>query len=244
MSKIRVNCPECKSQVVLEKELLAKTNGHAVCPECTHTFKLVKKSKAGKDAAKTTDAAASKDTAKTRYQQPVADNDSSLSDIFADKPKNRGKAATHQRTQKPLNYRIPKAEVKNTSFGEVGEGAFAFNMLDRDSINSQLPVTIKPAGGNSITHAPMQQEGQQNHITIHTDSLVFTLVGDGQAPALPQTSMALAPMSDNLPMAAPQQAVMPVAAPAPANETNWTIATIVALIILIIQLFNFILMLL
>lgn len=230
MSTIRVNCPECHSKVVLEKALLAKTNGHAVCPECTHTFKLVKKNKTAQQAAKE-----SKPKAAETQPQQAAD-EALLREMFAEQ-------AEPKPAKKPLNYRIPKAVAKSKDFGEVGEGAFAFNMLDRDSINRQLPVTVKPTGSNSITHAPMQQEGQQNHITIHTDSLVFTLVGDGQAPMLPQTSMALAPVAANLPMAA-QQPVMVQPAAAPASEFNWTIATIGALVILIIQLFNFILMLL
>lgn len=236
MNTIRVNCPECHSSVSVDKEKLLATQGHTVCPECLHTFKLVKKSKA--EAAKND---------RTPAEKTAAASKEHATDKPAEKPAAKKSEKTARSAQKPLNYRIPKAETQARGFSEVGSDAFAFNLLDRDSISSQLPqVSIKPAA-QSLTHAPMHQEGQQNHITIHTDSLVFTLVGDGQAPMMPQSSsMAVAPIGGNLPVAAQPAAVLPQQqiVMAAGNETNWTIATIAALVVLIIQLFYLIMMLL
>lgn len=218
MSTIRVHCPKCQATVELEKELLARTNGHAVCPECTHTFKLVRKAKPAAAAPEAPAAAAEKTAAKSRRPG------------FLDA------------LRKPLSYRVPKAPAKKEPFAEVGEEPITFNLLDRDSVGRHMPVAVKPSGSSSITHAPMQQDGQQNHITIHTDSLVFTLMGDNQQnPSGGAHPIALAPGGHPLPAPAGSP---PVAAAANAvSETNWTIATIVALVILLIQLFNLILML-
>lgn len=230
MSNIRVNCPECHAAVVLERELLEKTNGHAVCPECTHAFKLVRKAKAGGNPP----------PAEAAEKQPEP-----ATAAAAGTGGETRRASLMDAIRKPLRYRVPKAPEKEKApqFAEVAEDPFTFNLLDRDSVSRQMPVTLQPSGSSSITHAPMQQDGQQNHITIHTDSLVFTLMGDNQ-----NNPAAAHPVAMNSTAALPTVhsggTISPAAAAAAArSETNWTIATIVAMVILVIQLFNFILML-
>lgn len=135
-----------------------------------------------------------------------------------------------------LVYRIPKAPFKAPQFVEVGsqEETFAFNLLDRNEVEKQIPqVAIKPSSNH--LPIPVTRTGeQQNNITIHTDSLVFTLVGDGQSPIAGMPQGQMMSTSNNLPA--------PITVTA-SNEMNWTIATIGALIVLILQLFNLIMML-
>ena len=51
--------------------------------------------------------------------------------------------------QRPLQYRVPRADGMAHTFAEVGNGT-AFSLLDRDSISSQLPqIAMKPAAKNS-----------------------------------------------------------------------------------------------
>ena len=55
--------------------------------------------------------------------------------------------------QRPLEYRVPRADGMAHTFAEVGNGT-AFSLLDRDSISSQLPqIAMKPAAKNSKTTA-------------------------------------------------------------------------------------------
>lgn len=43
MSIIKINCPQCKQEVVLEKSQINKAQGRVDCPHCAHVFHLVKK---------------------------------------------------------------------------------------------------------------------------------------------------------------------------------------------------------
>jgi len=187
------------------------------------TFKSLKKIK-----KKTT-----QQTNEIKFREPHINTDNiDVSDVF-----NKPKSTTSQpkSKQKPLNYRIPKA----SDFAEVHDEPFAFNLLDRDSVNSQLPqIAVKPAvNANSVSAATnLKQDGQQNNITIHTDSLVFTLLGDGQTTQSPMVALPNA--------GTPVHSMPPVITPASEHSNmNWTIATIAALIVLIMQLFYWVLLL-
>lgn len=222
MSKIKVNCPQCKQEVTLEKAKLSQTNGRVPCPHCAHIFHLVKKSKAAANN-------------ENKKNSPKHNDLDQIAAMFQGQKK-ANKASTPQSTQTALHYRIPKAPNRKPAFAEVppqSEG-FAFNLLDRDSVQSQIPqVAIKPTTANLPIPAARAGE-QQNNITIHTDSLVFTLVGDGQNP---MGNLTPAPMM----AAAPAQISAPTIAVS--SEMNWTIATIAALVVLILQLFYLIMML-
>lgn len=250
MSKIKINCPQCKQEVTAEKAELNRTQGRVDCPHCSHVFHLVKKPKKTANEATQTQTSQTKQPA---YREPLADDAHDVKAMFDDassgskqKPRNK-KTPLHENSNKTvLAYRIPKAPNRNKMFAEVGnDKTFAFNLLDRESVNAQLPqVSVKPAS-NVPMPVPVQQSGeQQNNITIHTDSLVFTLMGDGQNPLagltqpqmLPSTHVASNNMVATVP--APMTAVATAQ-----NETNWTIATIAALVVLILQLFYLILML-
>ncbi len=144
--------------------------------------------------------------------------------------------------QRPLEYRVPRANGATHTFAEVGNGT-AFSLLDRDSINSQLPqIAMKPAAKNSKTTAvsEMRTDGQQNNITIHTDSLVFTLLGDGQggtsmSPVAAPNTLALGNHAPTIPPTKNDVAL------SPSGEFNWMAASIAALMVLIMQLFYWVL---
>ncbi|MDK4679992.1 hypothetical protein [Kingella negevensis] len=144
-----------------------------------------------------------------------------------------------RQTKNPLSYRIPKA-AEMFAEDETANNPFTFTMLDRDSIASQLPqVTMKEKNGTTAIAA--QRSDQQNNITIHTDSLVFTLIGDGQIPAnaLPANN---AYVSSDEPNTATQTQVQASTAVATQNDMNWTVATIAALMVLIVQLFYWVIL--
>ena len=144
--------------------------------------------------------------------------------------------------QRPLKYRVPRADGVAHTFAEVGNNT-AFSLLDRDSINSQLPqIAMKPAVKNNKTTAvsEMRTDGQQNNITIHTDSLVFTLLGDGQgntsmAPVAAPNALALGNHAPTIPPTQNDVAL------SPSGEFNWMAASIAALMVLIMQLFYWVL---
>ncbi|ULJ60833.1 hypothetical protein MIS46_02565 [Wielerella bovis] len=140
--------------------------------------------------------------------------------------------------QQPLSYRIPKAQNVAQMFADAtaAQGQpFAFTLLDRDSVASQLPqVTVKEKADDDNQSSELRQDGQQNNITIHTDSLVFTLLGDGQ-----NTTSVNNTQPDSATQTATQTQMQTVAV---TNEMNWTIATLSALIVLIVQLFYWVMM--
>ena len=138
------------------------------------------------------------------------------------------------RPQQPLQYRVPA--FKEHTFAEVN----TFTLLDRDSAHQHFPqIAMKPAAQgskNSSTTIGGANSEQQNNITIHTDSLVFTLVGDNQSGAntLPQPAPHAQPPAPPAPTAPAQ--------PSHHSEFNWMMASIIALTILILQLFYWLLM--
>ena len=236
MSEITVSCPNCTEQVSLDTKDLKKSDGQALCPHCDYSFKLVKKSKKQ----------AQNDVIEQEKQPaPAAKKSSTSMDDDAEQHARswfgfgKSRDAEVAKQAKPLTYREPKAADKPT-FAEVGE-PFAFNLMDRDSVNAQLPqISVQPAVNTPAMSASLSTDSPQNNITIHTDSLVFTLVGDGQGMSLPSTQIAAGGL--------PSTQVNPAAvAPAPvvvqaANDTNWTIATIAAMAVLVMQLFYWVLL--
>ncbi|MDO4434639.1 MAG: hypothetical protein Q4B82_08700 [Alysiella sp.] len=231
MSSVQVNCPQCKQKNELDKSLLEWTQGQVVCVHCGHQFQMVKRPKSN---ATQKQIVAEQKVPEPVFRQPVVEavNESSAVQTPKEGQQQPKKAAI-------LHYRIPKAPTKMPRFVAVEDSPLAFNLMDRDSMNAQLPqVAIKPAV--SVVD-PTQRSGEpQNNITIHTDSLVFTLVSDNgmnSVAHLPQTQVAT-----TLPAFAATAVQQPVAI-VNAHETNWTIATIAALAVLIIQLFSLILML-
>lgn len=264
MSKITVSCPNCTEQVSLDTKDLKKSDGQALCPHCDYSFKLVKKSKkqaqndvieqekqpapAAKKSSTSMDDDAeqhvrswfgfgkSRDAEVAKKAEPKVLPEPPQSPKLV---KTVAAMSAIKHAQKPLTYREPKAADKPT-FAEVGE-PFAFNLMDRDSVNAQLPqISVQPAVNTPAMSASLSADSPQNNITIHTDSLVFTLVGDGQGMSLPSTQIAAGGL--------PSTQVNPAAvAPAPvvvqaANDTNWTIATIAAMAVLVMQLFYWVLL--
>ena len=238
MSMIKVSCPSCKSALKIAEEKLMETQGRVVCHECQHIFRLVKKSKKNAPPAQTLPANAKK-ASKSPFDD-IGDNDPIFpNDDFLEEPKTKLKNKKSNKIKPladlpPLHYRIPKAEAK-TPFAEVNQQSpVAFNLLDYKTANQQIPqVNINPVSNEPID--------SKNNITINTGSLVFTVMGDGQANAntLPSDGAKF----NEIPMTNQQAVAMLAAATGTRNDLNWTIAVIAALISLIVQLFYLVLML-
>lgn len=209
MSDVKLNCPDCKTFFSVSKQELDQTSGLTFCPKCQYEFRLVKKNHKKTEANNAIDSSAKTLFENSKPTKPVL-----------------------QKKRPPLNYRIPKAA---DVFADVSESEpFSFNLLDRNSVQNQLPqVSVKPSISTQPAADTNKSDGQQNNITIHTDSLVFTLLGDGQTTSAPMIAPLTAP---------PPPPSVPVIV-APENNMNWTIATIGALIVLIMQLFYYILFL-
>lgn len=232
---IKVTCPSCKTALSLSEQHLRETDGRADCHHCGHVFRLVKKKKAEtpppaeppkKERPKTDPFFAD-----VGVNDPIFPTDGFPTGNRAKQEKAKPKTANKSAVK--LNYREPKAENKNrNTFADVGQKPLAFNMLDADSANAQIPqVSIKPAvQGNALAMNSTGNPDQQNNITIHTDSLVFTLVGDNNG------------TDNNVIDAGGNKSNAPIVVSS-GNDLNWTIATIAALIALIVQLFYLVLML-
>lgn len=260
MSIIKVNCPSCKSPLQIPEVKLRETQGRVVCHECQHIFRLVKKNKqaAPRNPIETSarpvfnEVGSMDSSANINRVDPIWPTDdwpSGNQDIQTPPPKTQQRPQTKKKkaAARP-NYRVPKAAEKpKNQFADVGQQPFAFNLLDPQTANMQIPqVSINPTASTGDETAsppairPTGSEQQQNNITIHTGSLVFTLVGDGQN----STTSLTAPEN----AAAPQAVSMGVPPPPvqqgmSSSELNWTIATIAALILFIIQSFYLVLML-
>lgn len=217
---IKVTCPSCKTPLSLPEQQLRDNDGRANCNHCGHSFRLIKKKKnENKPAAPRKNIFADVGT-----KDPIFPTDDfPTGEKFSSQPK---------KSQSKLNYREPKAESKNNTFADVEKKPLAFNMLDVDAVHSQIPqVSIKPAANSTTTTAlTTGTPDQQNNITIHTDSLVFTLVGDNN-----NENNGVIDNNSNKPNA-------PIVVTS-SNDLNWTIATIGLLIVLIVQLFYLVLML-
>lgn len=238
MSMIKISCPSCKSALKIAEERLAETQGRVVCHECQHIFRLVKKSKKAAEPARTAPAASLKKASKPLFSD--IDDPIFPTDGFPEEPRVKTQVKSKPSVKvnpladmPPLHYRIPKAEAKRP-FAEVNQQSpVAFNLLDYKTTHQHMPqVNINPTNGEGFD--------SKNNITINTGSLVFTVMGDGQANAatLPTESAKF----NEIPMTN-QQAVAMLAAANTQSEMNWTIAVIAQLIILIVQLFYLVLML-
>lgn len=241
MSMIKVSCPSCKAALKIAEEKLTETQGRVVCHECQHIFRLVKKSKKANNNAPQPKAKAPEQKKPVFSDIGASEPDPIFStDGFPEEPQRKPKRNKPLSTElPPLHYRIPKADARaGANFAEVNQqNPVAFNLLDYKTANQQVPqVNINPP-------ATLDANGQdpKNNITIHTGSLVFTLMGDGQGGATT--------MPDNRPAdtgsLSHQQAAALIAAAATnsRSEQNWMIATIVALVVFMLQLFYLVLIL-
>ena len=234
MSQIKVNCPECHKSVTLETEMLQQNDGKAVCSHCFHIFKLVKKT------PKTAAGKKQPATAAAKSKNGKQAKDSKTAEPKLAKTVKAMSSQTRTQQQQPLHYREPKARSAKPMFAEVPQNPSptVFNLLDRDSASAQLPqISLQPSLGTASARTAMNHDAQKNNITIHTDSLVFTLVGDNNtgtpAPAaVPHGTLPGAVTPGGVPPAP----TLPLAVSAE-YEINWIVASLAAMAVLIMQLF-------
>ena len=246
----RAVCSSCNHIFQLVKKSKKPTEKAAPQAQANTTKPTAPKKETEKKAALQGEVLAKEKSAADKLREQTA---KSLDAFFNDHDKKETTAPKIAKTvheiskqqrheQRPLEYRVPRADGMAHTFAEVGNGT-AFSLLDRDSISSQLPqIAMKPAAKNSKTTAvsEMRTDGQQNNITIHTDSLVFTLLGDGQggtgiAPVAAPNTLALGNHAPTIPPTKNDVTL------SPSSEFNWMAASIVALMVLIMQLFYWVL---
>ena len=87
----------------------------------------------------------------------------------------------------------------------------------------------------------MNHDAQKNNITIHTDSLVFTLVGDNNTGATAPATVPHGTLPGAVtPGGVPPAPTLPLAVSAE-YEINWIVASLAAMAVLIMQLFYWLL---
>lgn len=258
MSMIKVNCPSCKSPLQIAEQKLRETQGRVVCHECQHIFRLVKKNKKADGSAKKSPSVPS---GSLKADKPVF-NDVGVRDNAAEpvwptdgwpsggQEENKRTPAAHAQgsrkktAHKPqkqrLSYRIPKAGDKPAFADVEQQKPFAFNLLDSQAASIQVPqVAVNPDPAQMAQQALQQQQrsgsDQQNNITIHTGSLVFTVMGDSQGATTTLTAPDGSKFAEPSVQGVPTATVVPVVQQQ-ASELPWTIATMSALIIFIVQL--------
>lgn len=234
-------------------DILRRLDGHTSCPKCAARFHFVLKSHPGLNAErkKSVHSAAktSKNQNKTQrvskrsrakklnyrvpkyipqkalsYRVPKYSNTSAQTSFFA----HRGQPETlkHAKNPQQPNVRPYAPTLEKNKFAEVGSDALTFNLLENQPKN--LPINIAGAAKRNALSS-REQSDQHNNFTIHTDNLVFTLVNA-------EGNKSAATFSE--PHATPHV----VTHTNTHSEINWVIASIGALIILIVQLFYLILM--
>lgn len=223
MSDIQFNCPKCKNTISVSKQNLQRPKGRVNCPECGAVcLYTVGKSQPNKEAPE-----AKQQESVVRYRVPKYQLPKPTP-IYRE-PKyflssvDKDKLFKTQRQKQPekLFHQQPEKPV----FAEVGVEPLTFNLLDEqakhlpqvaaDSAVETLPIVLRDSAHE-----------QQNNFTIRTDNLVFTLVN---ADAAKQNALGTLVNTDDSSVQSSQ-------------ETNWMMANIVALIILMVQLFYFVLM--
>lgn len=241
MKTVEVACPKCKQLSRFSSVELSSTTGKAVCEHCFHVFQLVRKNKSVSVQSVEQNQKSLQSTGELGHQQlKLSEQDKrvdtqvfSKNDDFiqvAKVERELQKVADLKFSEPSLSYRIPKAITKLRDFAEVKQQEpVVFNLIDPISPSSL------PAVGSTIYQAddsvsiPVVASVSKNNVTIHTDSLIFTLVVDGHN-AVGEANSARSDIQE-------------VSVASYADNYHWTIATISALVVLILQLFYLIMML-
>lgn len=220
MKPVKVSCPKCNQVVQLAHSELDRSDGRAVCHHCLHIFQLVKRKKNHVLSEQKNKQQATVELLDKHHQEQ---NSSFVEQKQVEK-------SSHS----PRKYRIPKAATKVLRFTQVQAEPLPFNLIDgQQAVTSNQLAVVPTYHGQQSAAMPTLMPEQQNNVTIHTDSLVFTLVNsEGHNPVgQPHASILTMPHA-------------PVSTVATQSENHhWTVATISALIVLILQLFYLIMML-
>lgn len=222
MSDIQFNCPKCKNTISVSKQNLQRPKGRVNCPECGAVcLYTVGKSQPNKEVpeAKQQESVVRYRVPKYQLPKPTPIYREPKYFLSTEDRDKLFKARLQRQSET-----APKKRFKKPVFAEVGLEVENFNLLNEKTTQlpqvaaDKLPITLRDSSSE-----------QQNTFTIRTDNLVFTLVNSDSA-----QPTAWSALSDH--------DIPNVAKSSIHHEINWMIANIVALIILMVQLFYFVLM--
>ena len=238
MKEVCIACPRCHTDNTTSLATLKSNGGHVLCSECSFVFKVVPKRKSA--LADAVSIHASKAPPPNPHAQKLASAIQAISAAIKVKQAEAARAKadssflpvnTPPVAEPPTNTEAPPVPRHNTPVPSIS------------ILLKQTPAPVAIPNWNShnlpfdlldpVPPAPASQEGQ---VQIQTGNLVFTLLPSSNIEAaappivindaaahsteITQQQLALAAQQENL-----------------HRQFNWTLASLVALTVLIIQLF-------
>ena len=247
MKTVKLSCPRCQAENHYAVADLQAANGRVQCSQCRHAFTVARKPKAQSTPAAQAEilqedvihakmplreklARLKQQSAALAAQQAGQDADESLHTQALDND-----------TGQAMPFKLAEAERTTNS-------ADAIEALLQRSASTPPPPTVLPSIDTLLKSAQSAAagHGQTQNIHIQAESLVFNLMsgrdpGGIQLPAAAKLPAVIDQPADNLLAAPSGPPNTPASAAAVHSEFNWTLASLAALTVLIMQLFYYLL---
>ncbi|OAM27575.1 hypothetical protein A7P95_06575 [Eikenella longinqua] len=270
MKTVKLNCPRCRAENHYAVADLQAANGRVQCSQCRHAFTVARKPKVQPAAAPADEGILKEDLihAKMPLREKLARLKQQSADLAArheaeeerapsqknavaaeldeiDSRLRRQRMALDNDTGQAMPFKLYADEAASAA---VNTDASAIEALLQRSAAAPPPPAVLPSIDTLLKSAQSAAagNGQTQNIHIQAESLVFNLVSgrEGGALHLPTAAAKLPavidqPAADNAP--APAPAASGGGAAATHSEFNWTLASLVALTVLIMQLFYYLL---
>ncbi|MBH5328796.1 hypothetical protein H9Q10_03830 [Eikenella sp. S3360] len=271
MKTVKLNCPRCRAENHYAVADLQAANGRVQCSQCRHAFTVARKPKAQPAAAPAGEGILKEDLihakiplreklARLKQQSAAMAAQHEGGEESAPSQKNavaaeldeidsrlrRQRMALDNDTGQAMPFKLYADE--ESAAANVHTDASAIEALLQRSAAAPPPPTVLPSIDTLLKSAQSAAagNGQTQNIHIQAESLVFNLVSgrEGGALHLPTSAAKLPavidqPAADSAP--APTPAASGGGAAATHSEFNWTLASLVALTVLIMQLFYYLL---
>ncbi|MFC2418079.1 MAG: MJ0042-type zinc finger domain-containing protein [Eikenella corrodens] len=267
MKTVKLSCPRCQAENHYAVADLQAANGRVQCSQCRHAFTVTRKPKAQSAPAAKAEilqedvihakiplreklARLKQQSAALAAQQAGQDADESLhtqkKPLAAeldeiDSRLRRQRMALDNDTGQAMPFKLAEAEHNTHS-------ADAIEALLQRSAATPPPPAVLPSIDTLLKSAQSAAagHGQTQNIHIQAESLVFNLVsgrdpGGIQLPAATKLPAVIDQPADNLLSAPSGSPNVPASAAAVHSEFNWTLASLAALTVLIMQLFYYLL---
>ena len=267
MKTVKLSCPRCQAENHYAVADLQAANGRVQCSQCRHAFTVTRKPKAQSAPAAKAEilqedvihakmplreklARLKQQSAALAAQQAGQDADESLhtqkKPLAAeldeiDSRLRRQRMALDNDTGQAMPFKLAEAEHNTHS-------ADAIEALLQRSAATPPPPAVLPSIDTLLKSAQSAAagHGQTQNIHIQAESLVFNLVsgrdpGGIQLPAAAKLPAVIEQPADNLLSAPSSHPSVPASAATVHSEFNWTLASLAALTVLIMQLFYYLL---
>lgn len=267
MKTVKLSCPRCQAENHYAVADLQAANGRVQCSQCRHAFTVTRKPKAQSSPAAQAEilqedvihtkmplreklARLKQQSAALAAQQAGQDADESLhtqkKPLAAeldeiDSRLRRQRMALDNDTGHAMPFKLAEAE-------RTANSTDAIEALLQRSAATPPPPAVLPSIDTLLKSAQSTAagHGQTQNIHIQAESLVFNLVsgrdpGGIQLPAAAKLPAVIEQPADNLLSAPSSHPSVPASAAAVHSEFNWTLASLAALTVLIMQLFYYLL---